>query len=97
MSKSLWPVLAIVAIALAIPASAQMPDRDAPAGGLARNDAECLAQFHEADENGDGFLNRAEVSESRSLIPTQLANQSRISRQDFLSACHATVESTRGG
>src|SRR5262245_7361504 len=97
MSKTLWPVLAIVAIALAVPANAQTSDRDVPPGGLARNDAECLAQFREADENGDGFLNRAEVSESRSLIPTQLSNQDRISRQDFLSACQAIVDSTRGG
>jgi hypothetical protein len=97
MSKTLWPVLAIVAIALAIPASAQTSDRDVPFGGLARNDAECLAQFHEADENGDGFLNRLEVAESRSLIPTQLANEIRISRQDFLSACHDSVDSRRGG
>ena len=97
MRKTLWPLSALLAVLLALPAGAQMSDRDVPLGGLAKNDAECLVQFQDADENGDGFLNRIEMSELRSLIPTELYGRERISRQDFLTACKSRLDGQRGG
>lgn len=97
MKKSVWPVLAIVTMSLAIPASAQNSDENIPSGGLARNEVECLAQFRAADLNGDGFLSRREMSESRSLMPTELSGEDTIPRQEFLFVCNATAESQGGG
>ncbi len=62
MSKGLWAILAVATMSVAVPASGQMSDRDVPAGGLARNQAECVAQFQAADLNGDGFLSPYEIS-----------------------------------
>lgn len=83
----------LVALAMILPASAQ--DRDIPPGGLARNDAECHAQFNRVDRNGDGLLSIGEIRSGRSLIPPRLmAGGEVISRQQFLSAC---FEGARAG
>lgn len=97
MSKGLWAILAVATMSVAVPASAQMSDRDVPAGGLARNQAECVAQFQVADLNGDGFLSPYEISESRSLIPTDLWGETRLSRQEFVSACDANTRNQGPG
>jgi Ca2+-binding EF-hand superfamily protein len=94
MNKSIWPVLAIVSFAFAVPASAQQKtDKQIPPGGLAQNESECQAQFNSADRNSDGVLSKNEVSEAKTMIPTELGSESSISRQDFLSACSATTKS----
>jgi hypothetical protein len=91
---AVYPLLAVLTISLALPASAQVWDREVPPGGLARNDAECHAQFDRADRNGDGVLTSREVRNRRGLIPPPLtADGSVIGRQDFLSACFEGVRS----
>lgn len=96
MNKSTWPVLAIVSLAFAVPASAQQKtDKQIPPGGLAQNQAECQAQFKNADRNSDGVLTANEVSEAKTMIPTELGSKATISRQEFLSSCNATTN--RGG
>ena len=72
MSKGLWAILAVATMSVAIPASAQMSDRDVPAGGL-------------------------EISDSRSLIPTDLWGETRLSRQEFVSACDANTRNQGPG
>jgi hypothetical protein len=91
-------LFAIALMALIAPASAQTRDDNVPSGGLARNQAECIAQFQAADINGDGFLNEREMDQARSLMPTQLANEDSVARSEFLQACNAQAESSnRGG
>jgi len=91
MNKSIWPVLTIVSFAFAVPASAQQKtDKQIPPGGLAQNQAECQAQFKNADRNDDGVLSKNEVSEAKTMIPTELGSKSSISSQEFLAACGAT-------
>ena len=97
MRTRIGVLLAPLAVALAIPASAQVLGRDIPPGGLAKNDAECHAQFHQADIDDDGFLDRDEVSESRGLMPTTLSNRDEISQQEFLSACSIAGRSGNSG
>jgi hypothetical protein len=102
MHKSIvYPLFTVLTICLVLPASAQLTDRDVPPGGLARNDAECHAQFNRADTNGDGVLTPREVSSRRSLVPPRLtaaeASDSLISRQDFLSACAEGARSPDSG
>jgi hypothetical protein len=79
---------------MALPASAQ--NREVPPGGLARNDAECHAQFNRVDRNDDGVLSDREIRAGRGLIPPRLTavDSDFISRQQFLSAC---FEGVRGG
>jgi hypothetical protein len=90
--------MAVLTICLALPVSAQERDRDLPSGGLARNDAECHAQFNRVDRNGDGVLSRAEVSTRRDLIPPGLlAEGGTITRQNFLAACSDGVRPTESG
>jgi hypothetical protein len=96
MNRKMWPLLAALTVSLAVPATAQKIDRDVPPGGLARNDAECIAQFQRADQNGDGVLSSLEMREAHALLPTNLSNGERVSRQEFLSACHAGFEGNQG-
>ena len=94
MNKSIWPVLTIMSLAFAPPASAQQKtDKQIPPGGLAQNQAECQAQFKNADRNSDGVLTANEVSQAKTMIPTELGSKSTISRQEFLSSCSATTKS----
>jgi hypothetical protein len=97
MKMKLWPALAIMSLSLAAPVSAQESDRDIPYAGLARNTAECHAQFQRADLDGDGVLDRVETSEARGLIPTSLSGDDEISRQTFLSACQDFVKQQSQG
>jgi len=94
--SGVYPLMAVLTICLAPPLSAQ--ERDLPSGGLARNDAECHAQFNRLDRNGDGVLSRAEVSTRRDLIPPRLtAEGGSITRQNFLAACSDGVRPTESG
>jgi hypothetical protein len=95
MNKSILPVLAIAGFALAIPATAQQKEQGIPPGGLAQNQAECQAQFRNADSNNDGVLSEREVSASKTQMPTELGNKKDISRQEFLSSCNASAKATR--
>jgi hypothetical protein len=95
-NSSVYSLLAVLAVSLALPASAQ--DRDVPPGGLARNDAECQAQFNRLDDNADGILSRGEIRAGRDLIPPRLASDEKvISRQEFLSACSEGTRSLEPG
>jgi hypothetical protein len=92
------PLVAALAVLLAVPASAQTRNWDVPLGGLARNDAECMAQFRAADQNGDGFLNAREMSDARGLLPTDLSIAGElVSRHEFLSACRAGASEGQRG
>jgi len=94
MSKSIWPIIAIVSLAFGVPASAQQQtDKQIPPGGLAQNQAECQAQFKNADRNSDGVLSANEVSDAKTMIPTELGSKTNISRQEFLSSCGASAKS----
>jgi hypothetical protein len=86
MSKLKWALAAVVSVAMTLPAAAQVT-----IGGIAKNEAECQAQFRLSDRNGDNVLSPREVSLSRGSIPTALAGQEVIYRQDFIAACYATV------
>ena len=86
-------VFLVLVVALAVHATAQLSDRNTlPGSGLARNEAECVAQFRGADLKSDNFLSPREVSQSRSLIPSELSGETSITRQHFLSV--ATPEQT---
>jgi len=96
--SSVCTLLAVVALSLTLPASAQDTERDVPPGGLARNDAECHAQFNRLDSNDDGILSRGEIREGRDLIPPRLVTDGKIiSRQEFLSACVEGARTVPGG
>lgn len=101
MHKSVvYSLFTVLTICLALPASAQFRDPDVPPGGLARNEAECHAQFNRADRNGDGLLTPGEVSNRRGLIPPRLtvdADGSPITRQEFLAACSEGVRGPESG
>jgi hypothetical protein len=86
MSKAPWILAAMLGAALAFPAGAQITN-----GGVAKNEAECQAQFQHSDRNGDGLLGPREISAVRGSIPTELSGRDVIYRQDFMSACYATV------
>jgi hypothetical protein len=58
MNTKMWPLVAALTMSLAVPASAQKSDRDVPPGGLARNEAEYVAQFQRADQNGGAVEQR---------------------------------------
>jgi hypothetical protein len=51
---------------------------------------ECSGRFNAADINNDGSLNRNEIGNARSRLPTELANKSAISRNEFMVACSGT-------
>lgn len=92
------PVFLVLVVALAVPATAQLSDRNTvPGSGLARNEAECVAQFQAADLNSDNFLSPREVSQSRSLIPSELSGETSITRQHFLSVCNTRTDSENPG
>jgi hypothetical protein len=97
MHKGSILLVTIVGIALAVPASAQLRDDDVPSGGLAANEAECVAQFQAADLNGDNILSPGEIRESRSLLPPEFIGEHRILRQEFLSTCNANISANRQG
>ena len=86
MSKRIWMLAAIVSTAIALPATAQVTS-----GGIAKNAAECQAQFNVSDRNGDNVLSSGEISRARGSIPTELSGREVIYRQDFMAACHATI------
>jgi hypothetical protein len=97
MHKCSIMLATVVGIALALPASAQQYDDHIPSGGLAANEAECVAQFQAADLNGDNILSAGEIRESRSLLPPEFVGEHRILRQEFLSTCHANITANRQG
>ena len=86
MSKAPWVLAAMLGAAIAFPAGAQVTS-----GGVAKNEAECHAQFQHSDRNGDGVLGPREISAVRGSIPTELAGRDVIYRQDFISACFDTL------
>src|SRR5262245_55905513 len=99
--SSVYPLFAVLTICLALPTSAPVRDWDVPGGGLARNDAECQAQFNRADLNGDGVLSPGEISNRRGLIPPRLtaSEDGLIDRQEFLATCSesARANDSSGG
>src|SRR5262245_45454925 len=95
MSKIVLPVLAVVSLAFAIPATAQDKDKSIPPGGLAQNQAECQAQCRSADTAYDGVLSESEVSASKTQMPTELGGKKSISRQEFLSSCDTASKRSR--
>lgn len=92
MSKTPWILAAMLGAAIAFPASAQITT-----GGVAKNEAECQAQFQLSDRNSDNVLSPNEISATRGSIPTELSGRDVIYRQDFMSACYATVTQSEGG
>jgi len=86
MNKLISVVAVVVGTAAALPASAQITS-----GSIAQNKAECQAQFRVSDLNGDNFLTPREISLFRGSMPTELSGREVIHRQDFISACYATL------
>jgi Ca2+-binding EF-hand superfamily protein len=57
--------------------------------GQQKSIADCTANFQSADKNGDGRLDKAEMSDASNVVPTALASQDSVTQQEFITACNA--------
>lgn len=60
--------------------------------GPARSDADCQANWKNADKNTDNKLDSSEISAAKAMIPTSLTSTTNISQQEFLTACRSSVQ-----
>lgn len=72
-------------------AQTTLPDTETKPAGQETSRAECLKNFRQADENGDGVLSVSEAENAKQVIPTQLAFPGPITESEFMTACEATL------
>ncbi len=94
--KTIIPITVVALLAATSLSMAQTTTPAAPAGtapaGTAKTMVDCETNWKASDKNGDGMLDSAETTASNAIIPISLAGKVGVKKQDFLSACDATVQ-----
>ena len=84
-------VAALLAVTTGALAQTTAPTAVAPSG-TAKTMVDCETNWKASDKNGDGTLDSAELTAENAIIPISLAGKAGVKKQEFLSACDATVQ-----